>query len=210
VLVYQEIGLRAPNAFAIDLEYTLPAFAAVILLLLAAALTAILANALGGRDKLILLALAGLLVASGFDDILELHDRAENATGIDWRILALPVVAVAFVCLARTLQMLWELVSVRMLIAGAIAAWVGAQVLDFLAQSETSAAPAARITEEVLEMTGSGLFALAMLVAIQAIGKAPSPSTRGSASLRVAAPSIKRGVTRDSVPSAETSRASLT
>src|SRR5918999_1283621 len=87
-----EVRYEAAPAFDLDAELKLPAFAAALILLLAA-LTARLAAAVdpaGGWPWIVLAALFTLMAA---DEVVSLHEALEDLFAVDWQILYLPVMA---------------------------------------------------------------------------------------------------------------------
>jgi hypothetical protein len=106
------------------------------------------------------------------DEATGMHEALERVSVVDWQTLYLPIMAVAGV--------LWSLALLQMVmlerlafVAGALA-WGVAQVLEAL--EWTGPRDAERAVdgygilmgfEELLEMTGSALFALAALLAVR-------------------------------------------
>jgi hypothetical protein len=107
----------------------------------------------------------------GFDEFLEVHEKLERAASVDWQLLYAPaalVLAAAFVVVLRTI---WPIQLPRTLLLAGIAAWIAAQILEQVqwdGDRRVSGYRPMMISEELLEMAGSALFALAMLSAIQA------------------------------------------
>ncbi len=114
----------------------------------------------------------GLLLAfMGFDELLMIHERVEFETGIDFQILYFPVVAVGgigyLLLLARMAR--WSLAQVMWL--GAASLWFASQVLENLeynsADVEVSGFVVLDDIEKVFQFTGSALFLLVALLALE-------------------------------------------
>lgn len=109
------------------------------------------------------LALGLLLLAMGIDEAGMVHERLERWTGIDWQVLYAPVVlaaGVAWLLIVRHLRGAPRL----MMVAGATA-WGAAQTLEALqwdGDERAAGYEPMMLTEELLEMTGSAFFLLAM------------------------------------------------
>ena len=117
---------------------------------------------LGGRNEWYVF--GALLLLMSADEFTEIHERLEHATGVDWQLLYLPVVAAAAVAWFAVVRRLHDGHRAA-LIAGA-AAWFIAQVFEELETKAGDVKVAAydqlSFAEELLEMTGSALFLLAI------------------------------------------------
>ena len=175
-------GLAVPGAltvrrggggpFDLDAELTVPALASAALLLCAsAAAAAAHATRRAGR-RWHWAGLAALFLLMAIDEATGLHEALEQVSVVDWQTLYLPVIG----CAAA----LWALAYVqlvaleRVLFAGGALAWVTAQVLEALewtgpldAERAVDGYGILMGVEELLEMTGSALFALAVLLAVR-------------------------------------------
>src|ERR687895_304413 len=123
-----EVRYESAPAFDLDDELKLPAFAAALILLLAA-LTARLAAAVdpaGGWPWIVLAALFTLMAA---DEVVSLHEALEDLFAVDWQILYLPVMAAGGVAWLVALLRLRRLPVAAALLAGGAAAWAIAGVL---------------------------------------------------------------------------------
>ena len=129
-------------------------------------------------------ALAAFLAFMAFDEATTVHERVSDTLDIGWLILYLPVAVVGgFVWLA-VLARLWPLRRERVLFVAGAAAWLGSQLVEKVQsngdEGRIEGYGALSGIEEVLEVTGSALFALALLGALQVLHRrAPSPVSRG-------------------------------
>ena len=104
------------------------------------------------------------------DELLQIHERVERHLGIDWQVIYLPVMLVAAIAGA---VIAWQLrhrpAVVAVLIAGACG-WAGAQLFEMLewGPGDVLVSPWMIYPEELLEISGSCLFALAMLMVLSA------------------------------------------
>lgn len=150
------------------------------LLLLAGAVCAVLAVQAGAAPT-VTLGLAGLLAFMAADEAFALHERLERWLHVDWPILYSPVMAVgglaALVLLRATRHVPWV---VPTFVAGG-ACWAAAVVLEKLQWTDTGKADhyvAMMIPEELLEATGSFLFAVALALLVRAAGRAVDAASR--------------------------------
>lgn len=170
-----EVRYESAPAFDLDDELKLPAFAAALILLLAAATSVLAARSdpAGGSPWL---GLAALFALMGVDEAVALHEGLEDLTAVDWQVLYLPVMAAGalawLVALLRVRRV--STVAAILLVAGA-AAWAIAGVLEsvqWVGPRETERAIEGygilMGVEELLEMSGSAAFALAPLIAARA------------------------------------------
>ena len=177
----------APHAFDLDAEYTLPAFYSGLLLAVAAAMAFMFARDRTGADRLPVILIAGALAFLSLDEVLSFHERIDFHTDVDWQVLYLPL-GVAFVwALWRVTRFLGRRGAETRLIFAGLVAWVVAQALEAAANSEVFPALIQdekmsraevrelshsvtyylmAIPEELLEMTGSLLLAVAFALAV--------------------------------------------
>lgn len=153
----------------LDSEFTLPAYFSGYLLLLAA--VAAWARAQAGEQRaLVWLLLAGFFVFMSADEVIGLHEQLASAAGLYWQVLYLPLILAGGTAWLLTLRELrGQPLAAGLFILGAVA-FVVAQACDTLQWSGNTEAPSYRWTtvpEEILEMTGSALFGLAILLSIQ-------------------------------------------
>jgi hypothetical protein len=134
-----------------------------------------------------LLLLGALLVFMGLDEIATIHERLESATGIDWVVLYLPLMALAGLAaldLLRRARDRW--VSWLLVLGGAC--WAVAVLFEKLEwPNGDESLPAAHyvalmIPEELLEITGAYLIAnaLALLVRHHQASRAASRQVAAS------------------------------
>jgi hypothetical protein len=169
-----EVRYEAAPAFDLDDELKLPAFAAALILLLAAA-TARLAAAADPADGWPWLVLAALFALMAADEAVALHEALEDLFAVDWQILYLPLMAAGGVAWLVALLRVRRLPVAAVLLAAGAAAWAVAGVLEsiqWVGPRETERAIEGygilMGVEEVLEMAGSAAFALSPLIAARA------------------------------------------
>ncbi|QJD30788.1 hypothetical protein [Methylococcus geothermalis] len=153
--------------FDLDREYTVPTLFSGGLLL-AAAWESFRAASSRRLDAWAF-ALAALFFEMGFDELLMIHERIEQAVGVDWQILYLPVMAFAGIGWLFLFAQLPDRWQKRLWAAGA-GAWAASQLLEAAewgwgAESEIPLAGYLYLVpvEELLEMSGSSFFLLALL-----------------------------------------------
>jgi len=149
----------------LDREYTLPA-AFSALLLVAAAIAALEV----GRQRVYGIhrgayLLAALFFFMGLDEVFSFHERLESATAVDWETLYAPLIfvcGIAWLLVVRALRS-FRLAQVVMALGGA--AWLVAQILEKIqwdGDVKVDGYLALMFAEEILEMTGSALFLIAL------------------------------------------------
>ncbi|MEK6278483.1 MAG: hypothetical protein AABM29_10785 [Actinomycetota bacterium] len=129
------------------------------------------------RSELLPWAILALFFAfMGTDELLEFHESLERASGVDWQILYLPLMLVGGACWLRALNRMSQFDTERLLWLGGAAAWIVASMLEFGAHvSEGDVGGGvlpheSLVLEEVLEMTGSSMFLLALFLVCRRIG----------------------------------------
>lgn len=172
-------GGPVPGAFrwlpvGLNAEWSLPAVYSG-LLLLATGLLAVRAGTTRppAGSSVALLGLGALFIFMAFDEVLAVHERIEEAVHLAWYKFYAPVAAVAGVAWLAVVRATWPRRGVRLALIGGGACWLVSQLIE--TQQYDGAELVNRWTilpEEVLEMTGSLLFLLAMLILVQA---APEP-----------------------------------
>ncbi|MDF9392176.1 MULTISPECIES: hypothetical protein [Methylococcus] len=152
--------------FDLDREYTVPTLFSGGLLLMAAweSFTAASSKRLDAWSFV----LAAMFLEMGFDETLIIHERIEQATGVDWQILYLPVMVFAGIAWFWVFTQLREELLRRLWIAGAIA-WTASQLFE---AAEWGWGGESRVSlpsylylvhvEEMLEMSGSSFFLLTL------------------------------------------------
>jgi hypothetical protein len=151
----------------LDAELNIPSFWSAALL--GGAALAALGNARWGSIMRAPWAMLGVLFAfmSG-DEVVQLHERLEYATGHNWQIFYAPVMLVGAAAWVRIVSREPRRVVRGSLLAGA-GAWTGAQVLEWLWWNGHLALRWESVPEEILEMLGSLAFLTAGLAALQAL-----------------------------------------
>lgn len=133
--------------------------------------------ALTNTDQYAWIGVGLLLVFMGFDELLMIHERVEFETGIDFQILYFPVVVVGgigyLLLLARMPR--WSLAQVMWLAAAAL--WFASQILENLEYDpndvEVRGFVALDDIEKVFQFTGSALFLLVALLALERVLNPP-------------------------------------
>lgn len=147
-------------------EWTLPALYSALLLLFAGLLgfRASAAVARSGRFAP-LVALGGLFSFMSLDEVLALHERVENLVDLAWWKVYAPVAVAAGLCVLLVLVRVRDHRLARSALLAGGCCWLVAQAIE--TQQYDGARLVHRWTilpEEVLEMTGSLMFVLAMLL----------------------------------------------
>jgi hypothetical protein len=152
--------------FDLDREYTVPALFSGGLLLAAAweSFRAASSQRLGAW------VLAAVFLEMGFDELLKIHERIEQAVGVDWQILYLPLMVFAGIGWLLVLARMGDKRQRRLWIAGAVA-WTASQLFEAAewgwgAESQIPLPGYLYLThiEELLEMSGSSFFLLTLLL----------------------------------------------
>jgi hypothetical protein len=179
--------------FDLDKEGTVPQAYSGGLLLVGAAAAYLAAQA--GAPRRALLLIGAVLVFMSFDEVFRIHEAIDAAVDFDWQVLYLPILVAAVVGWIGVERLVrGQRVTHALWIAGA-ACWAAAQILELLqwdgvvrpGSIDGAALTAAEveevlgqtsylvkmIPEELLEMTGSLMFAfvLARLAAGYAGGR---------------------------------------
>jgi hypothetical protein len=153
--------------FDLDEERTVPAYFSAALLAACAPLALRLPRAVLSRPAAVVF--AALLLLASLDELVEIHERLERRLDTDWQLLYTPVfiaIAVVFVLFLLGLRRNGLDVGLGLTLASA-ACWGAAQLLEFLQWEDEGPAPGytwMMVAEETLEMTGSALLLIALLV----------------------------------------------
>jgi hypothetical protein len=122
----------------------------------------------------------GLFLAfMGFDELLMIHERVEYRLGVDWQVLYVPVVAVGGIAYLMLLKRMprWSLAQVMWLTAASF--WFISQIFEKLEyRAGDVEVPHFRVLdgiEKVFQFTGSALFLLVALLALERALNRPSP-----------------------------------
>lgn len=170
-----EVRYEAAPAFDLDAEVKVPAFAAGLILLGAAAASALAATTEPAGRRWPWLVLAALFTLMAIDEATGLHEALEDGTGVDWQTLYLPLMAAGGVAWLALLRWLRAVPIAAALLAAGAALWVIAGVLEAIQwtgpMERERAVDGYGILmgmEELSELSGSACFALAPLVTARA------------------------------------------
>jgi hypothetical protein len=160
-------------------EGTLPAIFSALLLLAAGWLSFRSSEVLGSRAGRFgpLVVLGALFTFMSLDELLTIHERLEEVVHLAWWKFYAPLALVGAVAGVLVLRRIWSQPLVRAALAAGGGCWLVAQLIE--TQQYDGAELVHRWTilpEEVLEMTGSLLFGLAMLLVVQSAW----PATRST------------------------------
>ena len=157
-------------ASGLDAELNFPAYFSAAVLVVSAFLTLVLATTWPARSRArrLFVGLALFLAFFSLDELLSFHERLESFTGIDWQKLYLPVGALgALIGLGVLIEVRRDLKVVATLLAAGTA-WFVAQAFEAIQwKGDKLVVPWLIYPEELLEMTGSALFGVAMLMALR-------------------------------------------
>lgn len=166
---YQGEGSIWDRAFNLANEKTVPTFFSGAILLAGALCSGVAARArLYGRHRL-WIAFGALLLFMSADEVVQIHERIETWTGIDWEQPYLVVAIGAAVVWFNVLRSM-ERQSRWLLIYGAIG-WAisfGLEDAEYDSNDDRVAGfTPMTISEELLEMAGSSLFLIALVIALK-------------------------------------------
>jgi hypothetical protein len=173
------------GAFDLNKEATVPAAVSYLLLAWAAILATLLSaphDRRGSRD-LVLVGMALMFAFMAVDEASGVHERvddwSERSLGIQWQVAYAPLLLGGAAVWLGTLRRLRSSdLAPRLFVLGA-AAWVTSQLTDVMSNRGFGelAYPALVVPEEMLEMTGSALFGLALLIVLRQVhlGAEPTP-----------------------------------
>jgi hypothetical protein len=115
-----------------------------------------------------------LFVFMGVDETLAIHESFASLAGVFWQILYIPVALLAAVIWLMTFQRLRRGSRERLLYICAPLAWLTSQVLETAQAGPSDQGYGVMATgEELLEMIGSTLFLLALLIALRRVASEP-------------------------------------
>ncbi len=167
VFGYREDSGAAPALFDLDGEGKPPA--AFSALLLGSAGIAGLLNARDTGERAWGL-LGAFLIFMAVDEAITLHETLAEATGVGWIKLYLPVVAVGGLAWLAVWRKLWSQRLLWFGFAAGAAAWFVSQVLESLQSNDGGRVENYSVYstfEETLELTGSALWLLVLVAALQ-------------------------------------------
>jgi hypothetical protein len=117
------------------------------------------------------LGIGAFLAFMGFDELLMIHERLEFHTGVDWQLLYVPVVAVGGVAYLMLLKRMprWSLAQAMWITAASF--WFVSEIFEKLEYTgddvEVSQFKLFDGIEKFFQFTGSGLFLLVALLALE-------------------------------------------
>ena len=162
-------GVQA-HVLDLNAEQTLPALFSGALLVAAGGLALMLWRVAppGGPHREWWRALAVVFTLLGIDEVAALHEEVQDATGIHpGQLVLLPLVAVAGAAWIATLRYLTGQAAARWLWIGGAGAWALSQAIDATQPRERFVWSV--VPEESLEMAGSALFAIALLLLLRSL-----------------------------------------
>lgn len=148
--------------FDLNQELTFPAYFSGLLLAAMAGLAVLVSSLPAARrgGPLPWLAMAAIVAVLAFDEIVDLHGRAQRVTEVEAQVLLAPLIVVAALVGLVLLRRIWPDRQVLIMFAGGGLAWALAMAID----PATHPGSPLAFPEELLEMVGSALFVLALLV----------------------------------------------
>ena len=150
-------------------EFTIPALYSSALLFAAGGLALAASELCVRRRRWAFRGLALFFAFMGADEILSIHERLETVIGLGWTTLYAPVILAGGVGWFSALVHMRRLPVAPWCFAAGAAAWFLALVLEeFQYDDGVLLARKTILPEEILEMVGSLLFGLALLLTVQA------------------------------------------
>jgi hypothetical protein len=157
--------------FDLDSEYGPPAIVSAVVVGLAALASVACAYVSRGLDRLWFAALAALFALMALDELFTLHERLERHFTVQWQLIYSPVMLFAAIALVMLVRDTWpDRAPVTLLVGGALA-WGFSQLLDLVQwtgeipnQRKVEGYGVLMITEETLELAGSSMFLVALLI----------------------------------------------
>jgi hypothetical protein len=127
-----------------------------------------------GAARVWFCALTSLFGLMALDEAFVLHERLARALDVRWQVLYSPIMLLAAVAVVMLIRDTWpDQVPVKLLVAGAVA-WACAQLLDVLEftgdaehRTKVDGYGVMMIVEETLELAGSSMFLLALMIVLQ-------------------------------------------
>ena len=183
----------APDAFDLDGEYNVPAIWSACLFAAAAVIGVAAGRSREAAERRAFYVVAALLAYFGIDELTQVHERINARLDFAWQVVYLPLGA-AFAWATWTIvRNLGRSSRAVQLLCVATAAWVISQALEAFefghivpglvdetaplaerhAATHSLAFYAMSIPEEVLEMAGTLLFAIAFATAVRRAARAP-------------------------------------
>lgn len=164
-----ESALLRRLPLGLDTEFSVPAAFSAMLLLSAAALAHCAAAVHRPRPDSALRCVAGLFAFMAFDEIFVIHERLEKLADVSWQTLYAPLVLFGAVAWLISLAQLRAVPLAPWSYVAGAAAWVASQVFESVQyDDDVLVARWTVLPEEGLEMVGSLLFVLALLITARA------------------------------------------
>jgi hypothetical protein len=176
--------------FDLDAEHVPPALFSAMLLVVAAALAFLVARAGlrdgGARRWWLLMAL--VFAWMSLDEAAAVHEKLQDATGVKWQAIYAPLFVVAAAAGLKVVAALWRYRPAALVFLGGGACWFVSQAIEAWQWKHGYLLhPLSIIPEETLEMSGSALFALAIVLVIRySWGAGPASSDRESDAMKTA------------------------
>jgi hypothetical protein len=159
-------------------EWTLPALFSGMLLVAAGLLAFRASEVVGDARRFRPLSVLGVLfVFMGLDEVLTIHEQLEEVVELAWWKFYAPVALAAGVCALVVLRRVWSDRQMRAALVAGGGCWLVAQFIETQQYDGTELVHRWTILpEEVLEMTGSLLFVLALLMIVQSAWPVRGPT----------------------------------
>ena len=157
------------SPFDLDGERNVPALFSALLLFVCAVLALRLPRSVAPRA--VALALSGVLVLASLDEATEIHEKLERRLDVDWQLLYIPVFVAAVVVWSLLVAGLRRNGFTVALVLASAGCWIASQALEALQWENEGPAPGytwMMVVEETLEMTGSALLLVALVVVTRA------------------------------------------
>jgi hypothetical protein len=177
-------GGGALRAFDLNKEQTFPATFSGLLLLGAGALALLngIVRCPSWTDRRWWLVLAGVFAFLGIDEMTALHEAVQDRVHVWGQATLIPIVIAGAVAWWITLKRLGpQSIAGRLLILAAVT-WALSQGIDAVLNEDYGWTI---VPEELLEMCGSAMFGLAMLVAVRDVIGARSPVAHRAAQVEL-------------------------
>lgn len=163
-----DLFLTRLPAYDLDAERTVPTAFSALLLLAAGVLAWQVGGARSSGYSKCWRIMGAFFVFMAFDEVLAIHEKVSApVTGMSWQVFYAPVVlcaAIGWLVILRRLPS----TRARILWIGGAAAWFVSQVIEQVQwDGDRLVHPWTFIPEEMLEMTGSLLWGLAILLALR-------------------------------------------
>ena len=122
------------------------------------------------------------LIFMSLDEAIEFHERAQSLLHVDWQKLWAPFILIGAIAWCYVLRRLWPMARERAMLLTGAAFWLISQIDERYQSNHASGRVkgygALSGVEEILEVSGSALFLLAMLGALHAArGRAGRPAS---------------------------------